>query len=315
MPTLGDEFRAAREARDLSLSDVSAELHIRSLYLQAIEQEDWSSIGAAVYVRGFIRAYARFLGLDAESAVGRFNATLNAPRYPGPDQAARQAVLDPTPRLVDPAARYVDPTARYVDPAARYVGSGMPSAIGRRTASKPGPSPWLLSAAVLACALVAFVAYKYVEFQANRAMPEVTVTATSAADAALAGDVQSTGAAPLPVAPGAAGSGAAPVGKAHAGHAPRVARARAAKPARKPASEMRTFEVRLTDRSWLRVNADGTKALEGTFPPGTRREFRAHSVDVRAGNAGGVVVVVNGKDQGTMGASGEVVERSFPRAQ
>jgi cytoskeletal protein RodZ len=73
MPALGEEFRSAREARGLTLSDVAEQIHIRSVYLNAIEHEEWPSIGAPVYVRGFIRTYARFLGLDAESAVARFN--------------------------------------------------------------------------------------------------------------------------------------------------------------------------------------------------------------------------------------------------
>jgi len=75
---LGEEFRSAREARSLSLSDVAERLHIRSVYLAAIEDEDWHVIGAPVYVRGFMRTYARFLGLDPEAAVARFAATVPA---------------------------------------------------------------------------------------------------------------------------------------------------------------------------------------------------------------------------------------------
>src|ERR1700676_112898 len=76
MPSLGDEFRAAREGRHLSISDVSEQIYIRSVYLQSIEDEDWRSIGAPVYVRGFIRTYARFLGLDSEEAVEQYNDLL-----------------------------------------------------------------------------------------------------------------------------------------------------------------------------------------------------------------------------------------------
>ncbi len=72
MPALGEEFRAAREARNLSLSDVAEQIHIRTIYLQSIEDEDWSAIAAPVYVRGFIRTYARFLGLDAERIVEHY---------------------------------------------------------------------------------------------------------------------------------------------------------------------------------------------------------------------------------------------------
>ena len=82
MPALGDEFRSAREARGLTLSDVAEQIHIRSVYLHAIENEEWGSIGAPVYVRGFIRTYARFLGLDAEGAVSRFNQAVPPEKPP-----------------------------------------------------------------------------------------------------------------------------------------------------------------------------------------------------------------------------------------
>jgi transcriptional regulator with XRE-family HTH domain len=76
MASLGEEFRAAREARKLTLSDVSEQVHIRTVYLRSIEDENWAAISAPVYVRGFVRTYARFLGLDAEAAIEQYNATL-----------------------------------------------------------------------------------------------------------------------------------------------------------------------------------------------------------------------------------------------
>jgi cytoskeletal protein RodZ len=72
---LGERFRAARESRGLSLSDVAEQIRIRSLYLAAIEEENWNAIGAPVYIRGFLRTYARFLGIDPEEAVAAFNRT------------------------------------------------------------------------------------------------------------------------------------------------------------------------------------------------------------------------------------------------
>ena len=109
MRALGEEFRAAREARGLSLSDVAEHIHIRSVYLQALENEDWSAIGAPVYTRGFIRTYARFLGLDPESAVQRFNESGSgappAPTAPGP--AAREPSADRGERTTPSPLLYV----------------------------------------------------------------------------------------------------------------------------------------------------------------------------------------------------------------
>ena len=90
---LGERFRAAREERGLTLSEVGEQLRIRSVYLAAIEEENWKAIGAPVYIRGFLRTYARFLGLDPEEAVAEFNgatspavAVAGAPAAPAPGQ-------------------------------------------------------------------------------------------------------------------------------------------------------------------------------------------------------------------------------------
>ncbi len=87
---LGERFREAREARSLSLSAVAEQIRIRAVYLAAIEDENWKAIGVPVYVRGFLRTYARFLGIDPEEAVAAFNRTLPAPSPP-PSEGDRKA--------------------------------------------------------------------------------------------------------------------------------------------------------------------------------------------------------------------------------
>jgi cytoskeletal protein RodZ len=61
---------------------VADQIRIRSVYLSAMEQENWDAIGAPVYIRGFLRTYARYLKLDPEEAVAEFNATLPEPPAP-----------------------------------------------------------------------------------------------------------------------------------------------------------------------------------------------------------------------------------------
>lgn len=96
MPAVGAQFRAARETRGLSLSDVAEEIHIRAVHLAEIEAENWRAIGAPVYVRGFLRTYARFLGLDPEEAVAAFNQTLPPPLSGPQDHAV--AATEKSPR-------------------------------------------------------------------------------------------------------------------------------------------------------------------------------------------------------------------------
>jgi cytoskeleton protein RodZ len=87
---LGERFRKAREARGLSLSDVAEQIRIRAIYLSAIEDERWDAIGAAVYIRGFLRTYARFLGIDPEEVVAAFNRTQPPPPAPATPEPSRE---------------------------------------------------------------------------------------------------------------------------------------------------------------------------------------------------------------------------------
>lgn len=63
---IGSDLRRARERREISLEQVETATRIRVRFLTALEQEDWDALPGGVYTRGFIRTYARFLGLDGE---------------------------------------------------------------------------------------------------------------------------------------------------------------------------------------------------------------------------------------------------------
>ncbi|WP_196594153.1 helix-turn-helix domain-containing protein [Pectinatus sottacetonis] len=69
---LGDIFREEREKKHLSLKDVETETNIRTLYLEAIEKEDYTVIRGEVYLKGFIKTYAKFLGLDPEEILNKY---------------------------------------------------------------------------------------------------------------------------------------------------------------------------------------------------------------------------------------------------
>ena len=71
---LGLWLRRAREARQLSLEDIEKELRIRRRYLQALELGDYSALPGQIQARGFLRNYARFLGVPVEEALARYEA-------------------------------------------------------------------------------------------------------------------------------------------------------------------------------------------------------------------------------------------------
>lgn len=69
---LGTHLRNVRESKRLSLRDVEQQLHIRKSYLEALEQEKYSVLPNEVYLRGFLRSYARFLGLSPEKCIAYY---------------------------------------------------------------------------------------------------------------------------------------------------------------------------------------------------------------------------------------------------
>lgn len=76
VPAFGDKFRKAREAKKLSLDDVSRVTKIGTRMLQAIEEEHFDLLPGGVFNKGFIRAYAKHLGLSDEEAVTDYLACL-----------------------------------------------------------------------------------------------------------------------------------------------------------------------------------------------------------------------------------------------
>jgi cytoskeleton protein RodZ len=70
--TFGDSLRREREMRGVTLEEISAATRIATRFLQAIENEDWDQLPGGVFNRGFVRAVARYLGLDEENFVAEY---------------------------------------------------------------------------------------------------------------------------------------------------------------------------------------------------------------------------------------------------
>lgn len=82
---LGDMLRAERERQGLSVKDIEKGTSIRALYIESIENGDFSQLPGEVYTKGFIRNYANFLKMDADAMVKRYMEENH------PEKAAAQA--------------------------------------------------------------------------------------------------------------------------------------------------------------------------------------------------------------------------------
>ncbi|WP_027363773.1 helix-turn-helix domain-containing protein [Desulfotruncus alcoholivorax] len=70
---IGEILSETREKMGLSLEDVEEATKIRRKYVKALEDNNFEIIPGKVYVRGFLRNYARFLSLDGEKLVHEYN--------------------------------------------------------------------------------------------------------------------------------------------------------------------------------------------------------------------------------------------------
>jgi cytoskeleton protein RodZ len=75
----GRRLREAREAAGLSIADVGARLKMPVRVVESLEREDWSRLGAPVFVRGQLRSYSRLLGLTTEPIVAASGVAPIAP--------------------------------------------------------------------------------------------------------------------------------------------------------------------------------------------------------------------------------------------
>ena len=63
--SVGEMLRSAREAKQLTLEAANRDTKISVEVLSSLEQDDFDAVGSDIYLKGFLRNYARFLGVDA----------------------------------------------------------------------------------------------------------------------------------------------------------------------------------------------------------------------------------------------------------
>jgi cytoskeleton protein RodZ len=115
MGDFGAKFRKARESKELSLDDISNVTKISARMLQAIEEEDFDQLPGGVFNKGFIRAYAKHLGLNSDDAVNEYLVCLRQAQIdshagwdsgirsdPRPAKATLAAPPKPAPRVETP---------------------------------------------------------------------------------------------------------------------------------------------------------------------------------------------------------------------
>jgi hypothetical protein len=102
---IGNSLREARLRQHLDFPEIELATKIRAKYLRALEDEQFEILPAQTYVKGFLRSYAEYLGLDGQLYVDEYNSRFVVGEEDAPARPRRSA--PPQPRGVQVQSRVV----------------------------------------------------------------------------------------------------------------------------------------------------------------------------------------------------------------
>lgn len=280
---IGERLRNARTARGLTFEDIEAATRIKRHYLDALEREAWDELPGPTYVRGFLASYARQLGISVDEIVGLYSA-------PSAPSGAVRVGSAAVPRAVEVRITPANPRSRL-----------------RRIVTAIAVV-FVTGAVVLAYIVVGQLR----QFAATRPHPGASIPSTAPAGSPP-GAAQPSGApAVTPTSggqqPAAPSSNAGQMVTATSA-APLTGGTQAVTPT---GGQGIVVNALATDRSWVRVVADGSVVFEGFLSAGDHQVWQGrHQVGVRVGNASALDLSVNGQPIGRLGNPGDVAERTF----
>lgn len=93
--SLGEKLRTAREERGISIGEVAEQTRISPLYLSAIDQNDFKALPGGIFNKGFVRSYAKYVGVDEQEALQDYSRLMaeNTHTEDGAARAYRPEVL------------------------------------------------------------------------------------------------------------------------------------------------------------------------------------------------------------------------------
>jgi cytoskeleton protein RodZ len=301
MSDLGRLLRETRTAKEFTLPEVEAATRIRQKYLEALETGDYTVLPQGATTRGFLRNYARFLDVDPEEALRVFAAESgnNSETLPL-DKTVQNRLIDYRP-LEEELNNEGTSNGWWRWAMAALVvlvlGAGGWGFFGGRFGNIK--FDWSFLSA----------------FGPQRSAAVATATVTTSPRAAIAQGNQASPTAPA--APAGAATRPAPTSDLLPYPTPTLpptATPTALPPTATaiPVTTSISMTMKITQRSWVLVTADGKQVDQGVFEPGTERGWDAQqTLSIRTGNAAGIDLTLNGQAIGAMGGVGQVMERAW----
>ena len=294
----GATLREEREKRALSVEDAAGHLKIGARILRAMEEGDMSSLPHLAYVRGFVRAYAGYLGMSEDEIEAGVECL----------GTARQTLSQPTQEEID-----------------------------IRQAPAAGKGRVLAVVAVMLIAVGLYAAWQKGLLKLPTSLQEIAVPALDAQDDSVKPQqksypvpVSSMNTAPMPKPPqqpvdtkketpaqqpsdgSRAKTDASPAANTHA--TPGVGE-RGKEEAADVNKGVHKVIIVATEECWVHSNADSTDTRQFSLHKGDTFALTfKDKLELRLGNAGGVLLRYDGQDLPAPGRSGQVKNIVFPLA-
>lgn len=280
--SFGERLKQEREKKGMTLEDVSGATKISVRNLRALEQEKFELMPGGIFNRGFVRAYAKHLGLNDDQVVADYM------------EAAGEAA---------PAAEAPSPPEALAEPE-------------NESQESTGQVPWAALVGLLILGTVLLAVWSY---RSHRKGPEGAIEApgaTSGASAAPSGAPLTSYASSSPAsesqvsvnAPVAAAGNSLPVRNVPVQNSPSAS----SNGSRKVGFDL---SLRALDEVWLSTAVDGKPPSEMTMEDG--QSLTVHAAEraiLRVGNAGALQVAFNGQKVPVHGGDGDVRTLTFTEA-
>jgi transcriptional regulator with XRE-family HTH domain len=239
---LGQLLREGRENKGLSLAEVEEDTRIRQAQIQALEEEDYGKLPSGIYLKGLLRNYAQYLGLDLTEVMRLYGAE---------DTESRTTPVPVVAEGFEPPKGMAITSWLFID---------------------------LFLGILIVASAVVVGSLAYNRWHPIFPIPSITPTQ----HASLASPVLQ--------------------------FTPTNTPSPTSTPTEIPSGRLQV-DVQITARTWLEVTVDGEPAFRGLIEAGTNWSwFAEDSIAMHVGNAGGVLVTLNGRELGALGGQNEVVD-------
>lgn len=298
-----------RLSKYLEYDDVSKATKIHPKYIKALEEGDYSVFSSVVHIKGFLRNYAEFLGLDVSQVLAFWRREYNEEKNKKVIENRLRPLAVPnvvfTPGLIFSVLTFISivvffgylffqyrsfagaPELIIDSPAEKNLTLSIPSLniIGRTDRDAKltinGQQISLDEEGMFVTSITLSEGVNTLNFVSTNKLGKSTrQTKTVIVETKKAGEEQ-----------------------------------KEATPSASLPPESLQVEVQIgPEASWLEVTVDEHKSFEGLLGVGVKQIFQAkEKIKLKTGNAGSTKVLLNGKDLGILGQRGEVIEKTFTK--